>query len=83
LNREVVQLLDCRKWLVSTNGNKFKHPDGEAIARIVKYARGKPQLLFNYMTKYNEFWGRQDVQQQHGYTAKYPKEGSHGLVVRL
>jgi beta-lactamase superfamily II metal-dependent hydrolase len=83
LNKEVVQLLDCRKWLVSTSGSKFKHPDGEAIARIVKYARGKPQLLFNYATKYNEFWGREDVQEQYGYTTKYPKEDRRGLVVSL
>jgi beta-lactamase superfamily II metal-dependent hydrolase len=44
---ELLQILDCPLWLISTNGKKFDHPHDEAIARIVLGAN-KPTLAFNY-----------------------------------
>lgn len=83
LSKELVQLLDCRKWLVSTNGNKFKHPDGEALARIVKHASGSPQLHFNYRTRFNTFWDGEDIKKKYGYTTAYPDDNERGIVVSV
>lgn len=83
LSKELVQLLDCRKWLVSTNGNKFKHPDAEALARVVKYAGGKPRFYFNYRTRFNEFWDRADVREKYGYSATFPPDDTPGIVVAV
>jgi beta-lactamase superfamily II metal-dependent hydrolase len=86
LNRELLELVDCQRYLVSTDGEYFCHPDREAIARVIKHGRYKdrqPTLYFNYRTKLNDVWERADLQEQHQYTAHYPKDGEPGQVVRL
>ncbi|MBW0000901.1 MAG: CHAT domain-containing protein [Verrucomicrobia bacterium] len=88
LSTELLELLDCPRYLVSTNGNHFCHPDREAIARIIKYGRNKdgasrPSLHFNYRSKYNEVWARPDLQEQYRYEAIYPEAGKEGLHVAL
>jgi hypothetical protein len=83
LSRELVELVSCRKWLVSTNGHKFHHPDGEALAKIVRYGGRRRAIHFNYRTKYNAFWGGAKIQKDRGYKAHYPPAGQEGLVVRL
>jgi hypothetical protein len=86
LSRELLELLECRCYLVSTNGDYFSHPDREAIARVIKfgqYGGQKPSLYFNYRTRFNEVWARADLQRKHGYTARYPQEGRAGLTTSL
>jgi beta-lactamase superfamily II metal-dependent hydrolase len=38
LNVELMQLLDCKNYLISTNGKIFNHPDREAIGRVIRDA---------------------------------------------
>jgi len=83
LSRELLELLDCQRYLVSTNGDHFSHPDREAIARVIKYSAEKPSLHFNYRTRFNEVWDRPDLREKHGYTAHYPAEGKAGLKTSL
>jgi len=82
--------LDCRSFLVSTNGNTFKHPDAEAIARIVGGSqRSDPRsdepihLVFNYRTKFNDRWDRDDLRRAWNYTTTYPAAGDGGILVPL
>ncbi len=82
-SKELIQLFDCRNYLVSTNGSIFKHPDGEALARVIKYSKRKPVLHFNYSSRYNSYWSSQTRQKELGFTARYPPEGQEGLRVRL
>ena len=37
LSKDLLALLDCRRYCISTNGDYFCHPDREAVGRIVKY----------------------------------------------
>lgn len=83
LNVELMQLLDCKNFLISTNGNHFNHPDREAIGRVIKYGGDKPRLYFNYMTKLNDVWASAELQQKYGYQAVFPEQGKEGLIVRL
>jgi hypothetical protein len=50
LNVELMQLLDCKNYLISTNGDHFNHPDREAIGRVIRYGGEQPRLWFNYRT---------------------------------
>jgi hypothetical protein len=82
--------LNCRRFLVSTNGNTFKHPDDEAIARIVGGSqRPHPgsndpiHLVFNYRTKFNDRWDRPDLRTAWNYTATYPAAGAEGILVEV
>ncbi|WP_345801341.1 hypothetical protein AAIB33_18070 [Microbacterium sp. AZCO] len=49
---EFAQAVQARKWLVSTDGAKFGHPDPEAIARIVVGQQKPPTFAFNYVTPF-------------------------------
>jgi hypothetical protein len=83
LSTELLKLLDCPRYLVSTNGDHFSHPDREAIARIIKHGGSRPSLHFNYRSKYNEVWARPDLQEQYGYVAFYPEGDMEGHQVEL
>jgi hypothetical protein len=48
-SRELCERIQSRKWLVSSNGATFGHPDGECLARIVVTQR-KPAFYLNYVT---------------------------------
>ena len=86
VSSELVQLLDCSSYIVSTNGDHFCHPDRQAIARLIKYGRHeghRPALYFNYRSPYNEVWASPDLQDKYGYSAFYPPDDRPGTVVQL
>ncbi len=83
VSADLVKLLDCEHYLISTSGAYFKHPDGEAMARVVIHGGEQPTLHFNYRTKYNEFWGTAAAQKKFGYRTKFPPKGKEGITVDL
>jgi hypothetical protein len=86
VSTELISLLDCQRFLISTNGDHFYHPDRQAIARIIKHGKsdsGDPELIFNYRTRYNDVWERKDLQEQYGFTARFPNTEHPGLRVSL
>jgi len=56
LTNALLDKLSCRRYLVSTNGDHFSHPDHEALARVLVKGGREPLLLFNYETKFNQGW---------------------------
>jgi beta-lactamase superfamily II metal-dependent hydrolase len=82
LSKDLLELLDCPRYLVSTNGDHFYHPDRQAIARVIKYG-GRPSLYFNYKSRYNDVWGQPDLQEKYQYSAYYPDGAPAGSTVSL
>jgi len=71
ISMELVSLLNCHRWAISTNGDQFRHPDREAIARIISASPGPVELCFNYDTEYTNVWrkppkGFPDVESRYG-----------------
>jgi beta-lactamase superfamily II metal-dependent hydrolase len=86
VSTDLVQLLECPRYLVSTNGDHFCHPDRQAIARLIKYGRQggvPPALVFNYKSPYNEVWADPGLQKKYEYSTVYPPEGQAGITVSL
>jgi beta-lactamase superfamily II metal-dependent hydrolase len=86
VSSELVRLLDCPRYIVSTNGDHFCHPDRQAIARLIKYGRhgdNRPVLHFNYKSRYNEVWADPSLQERYGYSASYPTDDRPGATVPL
>jgi beta-lactamase superfamily II metal-dependent hydrolase len=83
LSNDLLQMLDCSRYLVSTNGSYFHHPDREAIARVIKYGGDEPIVYFNFRSNDNKVWAREDLQERYGYRAEYPEEGEEGIWVSL
>ncbi|MDW1820924.1 hypothetical protein R7Z10_11035 [Vibrio sp. Vb1018] len=46
-SQELLNLVSCNKFIITTNGNRHDHPDKETLARIIKY-RDEPKFYFNY-----------------------------------
>jgi len=81
VSRQFLQALDCRKWLFSTSGAHFRHPDRQAVARVINGGGAQPELSFNYRTKYNDVWDSKPLREQHGYTVSYPMAETDGIVL--
>lgn len=78
----LIDLLDCSRWLFSTNGDKFQHPDRETIARILASRKhDQTELYFNYRSECNEIWDRMKLQKQWRFKAYYPESDRGGLTV--
>ncbi|HEX6096406.1 MAG TPA: MBL fold metallo-hydrolase [Thermoanaerobaculia bacterium] len=75
LSTELLKMLDCKTYLVSTNGKRFQHPDRESIARVIQRG-GTPHLVFNYRTRFSECWDAGNLMRDHGYTVEYGEEGA-------
>jgi hypothetical protein len=86
VSAELIQLLDCSRYLISTNGDHFYHPDRQAIARIFKYGGDRKQLFFNYQNRLNQVWGDaalDAVRQQYNCSTFYPSPPQPGILVAV
>ncbi|MGJ5040641.1 MBL fold metallo-hydrolase [Bradyrhizobium sp. HKCCYLRH1062] len=77
---QLIDLLDSPLWLISSNGAVHRHPDPEAIARIVlAESRGK-KLVFNYATQYNKVWARDELHARFGYKVEFAPSGEAKVI---
>ncbi len=55
---QLMQSIECPRYLISTSGSRFHHPDVDAIEIIIDGHAGNdmPELLFNYRSDDNDFW---------------------------
>ena len=83
LSSELLKRLDCRHYLLSSNGDHFCHPDRQAVARIIKYGGKQPTVHFNYRSRYNDVWAGPDLQEKYSYVADFPAADATGLAVSL
>lgn len=83
VDRELLERVDCRRYLVSTSGAVFGHPDREAVARVIKFGGPTPTLCFNFTSAKNRVWDDDTLRADHGYETVYPETGEEGLAVEL
>src|SRR5262249_42627445 len=80
LNNDLLKILACNRYLISTDGIYYKHPHREAIARIVAQGGKPPRLCFNYCTPHNSVWDEPELIHDYKYELMYPDPvGGHGL----
>jgi hypothetical protein len=80
---ELLERLDCSRYLVSTNGKIFNHPSREAIARTIVHGGEHPRLLFNYRPANATCFDDPRLREKHGYEMVFPPEGVDGMRVEL
>lgn len=81
VSRELLERVNCRRYLVSTNGSQFKHPSAQAIARVLKHGGEQKELIFNYRTQYNEVWDESSLQERYGYTTTFGEDGHVEIAI--
>lgn len=81
--REMLDAVDCRLFLFSSDGTLFQHPHAEAVACVIAGAgrRRRPELGFNARSEYTGWWGDPVWQRRFRYTARFGD--GDGLSVRF
>ncbi len=82
VTRTLVESVSCRRYLFSTNGELFDHPDPEAVARVILFGGDSVALLFNYRTQLTARWDDAQLTKDYSYHVTYGSEES-GLLVPL
>ena len=81
VTREIVELLDCDDFLISTDGKRHGHPDPQAVARLLKYSPQRTRTLrFNYRTDRTRPWDDPALKAKHDYVTQYGEPDGHLLV---
>ena len=83
VSNDLLSALSCSRYLFSSNGNIFGHPDREAVARVIVNGGREPTLLFNYRTSLNDVWDDRDLMAEFDYHVEYPSGGQEGLALDL
>ncbi|MFJ5073669.1 MBL fold metallo-hydrolase [Streptomyces sp. NPDC088553] len=80
LSNNLLGLLDCGRYLISTNGSVHGHPDDIAIARILKNGGATKDLFFNYRERAAN-WDVPDLRDRFGYTVHAPsRDDADGFI---
>jgi beta-lactamase superfamily II metal-dependent hydrolase len=75
ISNRLIELIDCDKFLFSTNGAPHGHPDLEAISKIVvKKTDYQKELLFNYDLDILEKLNNEVLEKQYKYKIKCQSE---------
>lgn len=75
ISNRLIDLIDCDKFLFSTNGSSHGHPDLETISKIVvKKVEYQKELLFNYNLDVLEKLNSEDLKKQYNYEVKHESE---------
>ena len=78
---DLLNLLCCKKFFISSNGSRYQHPDPETVARIIKQNGPGVELFFNYNSTENSIWSDRTLQQHYRYKACYPPKRKEGLTI--
>lgn len=79
--KALVESVDCGRWLISTDGTRFRHPDSIALARVITYSKVRtPLLSFNVPSVFNGWWDNADWKSLYDYETEYGTK-EDGLTV--
>jgi beta-lactamase superfamily II metal-dependent hydrolase len=77
---EVMKEIRSKRFLISTDGSRHKHPHVESLARTVKHAGGDIELVFNYESTHTSKWNVRGLKTRFGYTTRYPAATEAGMI---
>jgi beta-lactamase superfamily II metal-dependent hydrolase len=80
LSKDLLDLLDCKRYLISTNGRRHGHPDPVAMARILKYGGPDKELVFNYRSR-AALWDLDPWKDAYRYHVTQPAPDQDGFMV--
>jgi len=83
ITKRLMNLIDAKHFLISSNGDRHDHPDPEAIEVIIQGSLQDPVLWFNYRSEHTLPWHPEQHPELRPYTAKYPEEGQEGIALDL
>jgi beta-lactamase superfamily II metal-dependent hydrolase len=83
VSRELIELLKCPRYLISTNGDIFEHPDAESVARVIKHGGRLPGIYFNYLSDTTRIWKEAAMQGRTDFKVYFPEPDGMGIIIDL
>ena len=84
VTRELLSRVCARTYVFSTDGSgNQRHPNDQAVARVIKFGGPSPMLAFNYRSVRNEGWDSDLLKDEHGYQTMYPPPENPGISLDL
>ena len=81
---ELLRIIDCTRFAISTDGSHHGHPDAEAIARILKAdPERKKTLIFNFRQGKTVLWNDVHLMNQWKYECIFPCVGKEGIEFEI
>ncbi len=66
--KNLAAILNSNLFLISTNGEKYDHPDLEALAKVLYYQRNRhKKLVFNYQTRTSNILSNGTLRKHYNY----------------
>jgi hypothetical protein len=75
---QLVKEVDAHRFAISASGARNKHPNPEAIARLIYGRPPGVELHFNYRSKFTEVWDEQAMRASFGHACSYG--GDQGTI---
>ncbi|NLF41819.1 MAG: hypothetical protein GX587_03920, partial [Bacteroidales bacterium] len=83
ISKSLMNLIDARHFLISTNGAKHDHPDAPAIETIIQGSLQDPELWFNYKSEQTLIWKKNPDNLLRPYTTHFPSKKTGGIILDL
>jgi len=81
VSKDLLEKLDCPRYVFSTNGSYFDHPDPVAVARVLKFGGADKTLYFNYHSPESLIWDKPDWKTRYNYSTVYPAADENGFLI--
>jgi beta-lactamase superfamily II metal-dependent hydrolase len=75
ISKDLLAILDCRRYLISTSGAGHDHPNDTAMARILKHGGTDKEITFNYRSR-GAKWDVADWRDKYSYRVVAPVAGA-------
>jgi beta-lactamase superfamily II metal-dependent hydrolase len=79
----LLEALPARRYLFSSNGAIYHHPDVEAVARVLVCSSDEKELIFNYSTVHNQMWSDSRLIAGYEATARFPDRSGPGMGIAV
>lgn len=84
INNKLFDIFTAKKYLISTNGKKFGHPDYECLSKIIVKQKENKRIIFNY----NHFniikrLDNKEMKDKYHYDIYMPKEKNKVIVINV
>jgi beta-lactamase superfamily II metal-dependent hydrolase len=79
---KLMSKIECKRMLISTNGNNYNHPDPECLAKLLKHNGPNLSFYFNYYSEQNKKWADKQWQKKYRFKSFYP-EDKDGISIQL
>ncbi|MBT8185975.1 MAG: MBL fold metallo-hydrolase [Eudoraea sp.] len=79
----LMKMIDCKRFLISSDGKRYHHPDPEIPAKLITQNGPDLEFYFNYNSQYSSVWGEKNLEKKYSYKTFFPGSAKNGISLNL